>query len=121
MSEDTASVTRLFVYGTLLRGERAAERMTDGVFVESAVTEPRFTLVNLGDYPALVDFGTTAVHGEVYLVNTSLLMKLDGYEGDEYIRQAVKLQHSKPASAYIWTASRFDRYPVISSGDWRKR
>lgn len=121
MSEDTASVTRLFVYGTLLRGERAHDLMTDGVFVESATTEPRFTLVDLGEYPALVDFGTSAVHGEVYLVNTSILMRLDTYEGDEYVRQSVKLQNTKAASAYIWTASRFDRYPAIPSGDWRKR
>jgi gamma-glutamylaminecyclotransferase len=121
MSDDTASVTRLFVYGTLLRGERAQDLMADGVFVESAVTEPRFTLVDLDDYPALVDFGTLAVHGEVYLVNTTVLLRLDEYEGGEYVRQTVKLQNSKPASAYIWTAARFDRYPTIASGDWRKR
>jgi gamma-glutamylcyclotransferase (GGCT)/AIG2-like uncharacterized protein YtfP len=111
----------VFVYGTLLRGESAHDLMADAVFVESAQTEARWTLVNLGDHPALADIGKTAVHGEIYLVKSSLLARLDQYEGDDYTRRAVTLQTSKPALAYVWNLARFDDTQVIASGDWRKR
>lgn len=121
MNEDTASVTRLFVYGTLMRGESRHDLMDGGVFVESAITEPRFTLVHLGEYPALVDFGSQSVHGEIYMVNTALLLRLDAYEGEAYARQQIKLLQTKPAAAYVWTSTRFDPSTQIQSGDWRKR
>lgn len=121
MTETTASATRLFVYGTLMRDQAAASLMTDGVFVESAVTEPRFSLVNLGEYPALADFGNQSVRGEVYLVNTALLLRLDEYEGDQYTRRSINLRGTKPASAYIWRVANFSGMPLIDSGDWRKR
>lgn len=121
MTETTASATRLFVYGTLMRGQAAASLMTDGVFVESAVTEPRFSLVDLGEYPALADYGDHAIHGEVYLVNSALLLRLDEYEGDQYARRAINLRGSKPASAYIWRVANFSGMPLIGGGDWRKR
>lgn len=121
MSEETASITRVFVYGTLLRGESAHELMADAVFLESAQTEPRWTLVNVGEYPALVDVGKSAVHGEIYLVKSALLARLDEYEGADFTRRTISLAASKPALAYVWNVGRFDDSQVIASGDWRKR
>jgi len=121
MGEETASITRLFVYGSLLRGESSHALMADAVFVESAQTEPRFTLVNLGSYPGMADIGSGVIHGEVYLVKTSHLARLDEHEGAQYTRRTVTLQKSKPALAYVWNGGRFDASQTIASGDWRKR
>lgn len=121
MSEETASITRLFVYGTLLRGGSSHELLAEAVFVESAQTEARFTLVNLGEYPAMADIGSGTIHGEVYLVKASLLARIDEHEGEQYARRTVTLQNSKPAHAYVWTVGRFDESQTIRSGDWRKR
>jgi gamma-glutamylcyclotransferase (GGCT)/AIG2-like uncharacterized protein YtfP len=57
---------RLFVYGSLLFGEIHNARLGGSRLLGEARTEPRYTLVDLGPYPALLDEGTTSVSGELY-------------------------------------------------------
>jgi gamma-glutamylcyclotransferase (GGCT)/AIG2-like uncharacterized protein YtfP len=55
----------LFVYGSLLSGETHAARLASSRLLGEARTEARYTLVDLGPYPALLEGGSTALGGRV--------------------------------------------------------
>ncbi|MEZ4299723.1 MAG: gamma-glutamylcyclotransferase family protein, partial [Polyangiaceae bacterium] len=69
----------LFVYGSLLRGEDNHAVLAGARFVATARTAPRYTLVDLGPYPALVPGGETEVSGELFEVGPALLTELDDF------------------------------------------
>jgi gamma-glutamylaminecyclotransferase len=116
---------RLFVYGSLLSGEanagvlaRAGARL-----VGPARTEPRYTLFDLGPYPALAAGGTTAVEGEVYEVDAAGLTAVDAFEGhpDEYRRGIVDLVGGAPAQAYLLPGAAHPGARALPGGNWRTR
>ena len=72
---------KIFVYGTLLSGEGDHRQLRGARPLAVRRTEPLYTLVSLGPYPALLDGGTTSVTGEVYDVDGDLLSALDRFEG----------------------------------------
>jgi gamma-glutamylaminecyclotransferase len=96
-------------------------------FVRGARTAARYTLVDLGPYPALVEGGDTSVAGELYEVEEALLEVLDAFEGhpDVYIRMPVELAAQSEAQtvfeAYVLPADRAREFPRVPSGDWRGR
>lgn len=91
--------TRLFVYGTLKRGDVRAYLLDDQRFISEATTQPQYRLYNTGDYPALVESQPLGLHGnailgEVWEVDDECLNRLDIEEGvDEglYARRQIKL------------------------------
>lgn len=111
----------LFVYGTLMRGQTAHALLGPTArFIAEARTEPRFTLLDMGQYPALVEGGTTAVHGELFEIDADLLEALDRYEDvpELYARRPVEVAgHS--AIAYVLHPELAGGVGVIASGDWR--
>ena len=119
--EGTMQRVLLFVYGTLMRGESAHTLLgADARFVGSAQTEPRFTLLDMGEYPALVDGGCTAVRGELYEIDARLLAALDRYEDvpEMYERRTLAIgQHT--AVAYVLHQRLAQGFGPIESGDWR--
>jgi gamma-glutamylaminecyclotransferase len=110
----------LFVYGTLLRGEANHPQLSDAAFVRSARTEARYELVDLGGYPALLEDGHTAVSGEVYDVNASLLAQLDMFEDvpELYERKPIELMDGR-IEAYVLPRRRAMGAPRIKDGNWR--
>ena len=115
------ATTRVFVYGTLLRGEGNHDLLADAELVGPARTLPRFTLHDLGAFPGLVEGGTHAVLGEVYLVGRDTLARLDRLEGHPsfYRRVAVTLEDGTSVETYVLPRERVASCPVISSGSWR--
>lgn len=112
--------TRLFVYGTLKRGERNHRLIAAQRFVGPAVTAPRYRVIDLGPHPGLV---TDAVHGlavvgEVWEVSDCTLAELDDFEGipDPFARKPIELADGT-AEAYFWVrtippaARTGDRWP----------
>lgn len=71
---------RVFVYGTLMRGEAAHHLLGAADFRGTAALPPRYTLLDCGWYPALVEGGETAVQGEVFDVDHDRLPALDAFE-----------------------------------------
>ena len=73
----------LFVYGTLMRGGSRHAALAAQRFVGEARTEPRYALLDLGEYPGLVSCaaGGRAVCGELYEVESGRLPELDALEG----------------------------------------
>lgn len=111
----------LFVYGTLMRGESAHALLGPTArFIAEAYTEPRFTLLDMGEYPALVEGGTTAVRGELHEIDGELLDALDRYEDvpELYERRTLRLG-DRNALAYVMHAHLGLGLGAIASGDWR--
>ena len=69
----------LFVYGTLRSGGPATATLQGCTRIAAVTIEG--TLYDLGDHPALLLYGTTLVHGEVWRCPLDLLPLLDAYEG----------------------------------------
>ena len=113
----------LFVYGTLMRGERSHGYLGDAELVGRDRTEAAFTLVRVGWYPAMCDGGTTAVVGEVWRVGAQTLARLDLYEGvpDLYERRRMVLESGCEAWVYVAKSPRIRALSdVIVGGDWRE-
>lgn len=73
---------RVFVYGTLRRGQPAEGLLGGCRFIRE--TSVRGTLYDVGGrFPALVLGRTGEVHGELWAVPRSRLASLDSYEGVE--------------------------------------
>ena len=113
---------RLFVYGSLMQGEPNHAMLGGGRFIASVMTAACYMLVDLGEYPALLDAGATAVHGELYDVDMPTRQMLDAFEEHPmlYRRSAVRLADGSRAEAYFYVTPPADPQ-IISSGDWRKR
>ena len=114
--------TRVFVYGTLLTGQPNHYLLDDQDLAATATTEPAFTLVNLGRFPAMCEGGDTAVLGELYDVGPATLVALDRLEGHPsfYHRAPITLTDGSKVIAYLLPRARALAYPQIHDGDWRR-
>jgi gamma-glutamylcyclotransferase (GGCT)/AIG2-like uncharacterized protein YtfP len=113
--------TRVFVYGTLLRGEGNHDLLARSELLGPARTPPRFALHDLGGFPGLVDGGEHAVEGEVYIVGPDTLARLDQLEGHPrfYRRAPIALEDGTPVETYLLPREQVAACPLISSGSWR--
>lgn len=111
---------RIFVYGTLRRGESNAHLMDGARFVRDAQTPPAFTLFALDGHPGMGPDGHDAVHGEVYDVDELTLARLDRLEAHPtwYERLPITLADGEVVETYILPPRFTAGCPVISSGDW---
>ena len=112
----------IFCYGPCMIGEPEHRLLAGARFMGATRTAPKFTLINLVDFPALVEGGTTAVAGELYLVDPETLVRVDRLEGhpDFYRRQRIELESGGQAEAYVMPLGRAGPSTVIESGDWRE-
>jgi len=113
----------VFVYGTLLRGEPNHELLSRSRFLCEARTDPCYTLVDMGAFPAMIPQGSTSVVGEVFEVTVEVLEALDELEGhpDWYTRTTITLGNGMSVDTYLRDPAKFDGRPVIPSGNWRDK
>ncbi len=114
---------RLFVYGSLMRGEPNHRFLARARFLGRVLTAPLFELADLGSYPALVAGGGTAVAGELYEVGPRTVARLDQFEQhpDLYRRVVIPLADGSEAHAYLRPATAVAGSPTVPAGDWRRR
>lgn len=114
---------RVFVYGTLLRGEPNHRFLARASWVGPARTQAEFELVDLGRFPAMVSPGRIAIVGELYDADESTLSKLDALEGHPhfYGRTEIVLEGGHRAQAYLLPEEQARGARRITSGDWRLR
>jgi gamma-glutamylcyclotransferase (GGCT)/AIG2-like uncharacterized protein YtfP len=93
---------RIFVYGTLKRGQANHRLLKSAQFEGGWSTAPQFTLYDFGDYPGAIEKGQTTLHGEIYLVNHSTLQRVDQLEEypDFYTRKLIDSAYG-PAWIYL--------------------
>ncbi len=92
-------MNRLFVYGTLMRGQVRADLLGDAPRV-AATTHGRLYHLPPG-YPAIVDVPEGVVHGELVTIDPASLPALDDYEGDEY-RRVVRVVATAEGPVDAW-------------------
>jgi gamma-glutamylcyclotransferase (GGCT)/AIG2-like uncharacterized protein YtfP len=129
------SVTRLFVYGTLLPGEERHPVLRGNGATAGGDASVEGVLLDLGDYPGLiVRAGTSRVRGELYDVPDApgFFTELDriemfrgfGAPGSTYRRAIMRAERpgrdSSLAWTYIYNGNRAGAQ-VIEDGDWRGR
>jgi len=113
-------VTALFVYGSLKRFEPNHRLLGDSAFLECALTEPRFTLFDLGAYPAMTMDGDMQVEGEIYEVGDATLARLDQFEGHPsyYERVAIPIVGHDDVEGYVFRATLPVDAKRIIGGRW---
>jgi gamma-glutamylaminecyclotransferase len=114
-------VLRLFVYGSLRRGERNHAFLQGARYLGRTTTQPRYTLRHSGMTPGLAANGEQAVAGELYELDAVHLARLDRLGGALYVRGAVDLADGSSAEAYFMPESHVRCYPEVASGDWARR
>ncbi len=108
-NEETVNV---FVYGTLMKGQRAAHMLGDCIYKGRHVLKDH-ALYDLGDYPGIVGQKGESIIGELYAIEKSRVAELDRYEGEGqlYIRKKVTVSNgaeNTEAFAYIYNQSLYD-------------
>lgn len=99
----------VFVYGTLMQGERAHYMIKGAEFV-GKYRLSNFGMYDLGSYPGIKTIKDESVVGEVYNVDEGIIPQLDSYEGEGtlYKRETVKVSNGKDSMyvyAYIYIQS----------------
>jgi gamma-glutamylcyclotransferase (GGCT)/AIG2-like uncharacterized protein YtfP len=114
---------RLFVYGTMLPGEREHALLASAELLGPATTEARFQLVDLGLYAALIEDGKVAVHGELYALDLQARRAIDIARQVPilYQRATIRLADGTDAETYLMTADPVRGKRRLAHGDWRKR
>jgi len=114
---------RLFVYGTLMRGERAHDRLRAAQYLGEFRTTPGYRLLDLVEYPGLVRGGDDAVEGELYAVDTRTLAALDAFEDVPrgYTREEVELVGAGLAFVYLLTPALAAGARPLGAWSWRRR
>ena len=96
----------VFVYGTLMRGQRANHLMSGSDFAGCFCLKD-YAMYHLGSYPGIVPCAGESVMGELYLVSEEMIAQMDRYEreGDLYLRRSVTLtagENTHTAEVYVY-------------------
>jgi len=115
--------TQVFVYGTLLAGEKHHAFLDGARLLGQVRTVTGYRLHDLGAYPAMVEAGSGAVAGELYEVSADTLKTLDRLEGVPglFRRAIVMLGGGVLAHTYLMDPARTATRPVVEGGSWRAR
>jgi len=136
MSGDITSVTTLFVYGTLMRGQANHARFCAGALtIESAVTTGRLYDLPMG-FPAMIEADDGQVFGEAmtFPAIEAVLKQTDLLEGcgalrpdtSMYRRVAVPVvtvssRRRVTAWTYVWNRALPQGATLLPAGRWRAR
>jgi gamma-glutamylcyclotransferase (GGCT)/AIG2-like uncharacterized protein YtfP len=120
MAETTS---RLFVYGTLLSGERDHSLLNGSWRLDVVSTEPVFELHDIGAYAAMVPGGRTAILGELYALDLQTLADIDVRRQVPILFQRVqiRLADGSQVGSYVMDPEQVRGRRRLGHGDWRKR
>ena len=99
----------VFVYGTLMQGERAHDLLEKELFAGSYLLRD-YAMYDLGSFPGIKPLKGESVLGELYYVDYETLAKLDAYEGNGilYQRTSVKITSASAeidAETYLYSGN----------------
>lgn len=114
---------RLFVYGQLLSGQRDHDALQGAELLEVVHTEPRYTLVDIDFYAALIVDGKTAVRGELYSLDYRHLARVDALRQVPHLfrRDRVQLADGSQAECYFMSFEQVRGKRRLSHGNWLDR
>ena len=99
------SLNRVFVYGTLMRGQRANDMLKDSKYLGVYCLKD-YGMFSCGSYPGIKEMKGDQVIGEVYEIDEEILSNLDRYEGEGslYCRSEVVVANAEGAiDVYVYT------------------
>ena len=118
---------KVFVYGTLKRGQGNHHVMTDskGLLIDTTETVKDYVMLNFTAYPGVVEAAKfseaepTTIKGEVYEVpSLDYLDALEGYP-HLYYREEVKLKDGTTAWMYLYNLlGDGGNLSKVSGGEW---
>lgn len=119
----SAKPCRLFIYGTMLPGERDHGLLASAELIGPALTEPLFQLVELNVYAVLIPDGKVAVHGELYALDLETRRQLDVKRQVPVLfqRAPIRLADGTEAETYLMDPDQVRGKRRLAHGDWRKR
>ena len=95
---------RLFVYGTLMKGQRAHDLLENSKYLGKAILKG-YRKMDLIYYPGIVKDKNSIVEGEVYEVDEHTKQGVDVYEGEGYLLKCVDAEidlNNKPIKAKVY-------------------
>jgi len=111
----------VFVYGTLKRGFGNSVLLNEAEFIQNAMTQPSYTMINLGFFPGVQLNGDTPIIGEVYKVTEDEMLRLDRLEGypSFYNRVRIPLPGLDVEPwMYFLPKKGYESNKKIQSGEW---
>lgn len=106
----------LFVYGMFR--DTAKSLLEETIFCGKAFVIGKIYKVN-DFYPGFKrDSGK--VWGDVYLINSTVLDKLDEFEGDEYTREKISTSTDVDCWIYVYKGD-ISKFKEVKGGDWLLR
>jgi gamma-glutamylaminecyclotransferase len=119
----TMNQVRLFVYGTMLTGQRDHATLQSAQLVGPAQTVPRYTLVDVGVYAALIPDGRSAVFGELYLIGLTELALVDRACQVPHLfqRLTVALSDGTSAETHTMMMEQVRGKRRLAHGNWLER
>ena len=84
-------MNRVFVYGTLKRGQRNFHFLRHAEFVAEFTTERIYSMFEFDDYPAVCLDGRHAIQGEIYHVTDRQFKMLDDLEWYPHFYQRIEI------------------------------
>jgi len=115
-------ITRVFVYGSLLRGMGNHGFLERSRFVRSARTALGYRMYSLGAFPGVARDVGGQVLGEVFDVDGATLARLDRLEGHPhfYMRSVIALEDGERVETYLIPLETVAPHrAVVATGDWR--
>ncbi len=99
----------VFVYGTLMKGERASALLEKAYYAGEAVLRD-YAFFDLGHYPGIKEHKGNFVLGQVFYINAEIQKSLDDYEGEGalYHRTEVNVllgDESIKVAAYVYASN----------------
>lgn len=82
---------RLFVYGTLMKGQRAHDLLENSKYLGKAILKG-YRKMDLIYYPGIVKDKNSIVEGELYEVDEHTKQRVDVYEGEGYLFKCVDVE-----------------------------
>lgn len=111
---------KLFVYGTLMQGEKNHHFLEDAEFLGEAMTDRGFSLISLGAFPGMI-IGKGQVKGELYEIDMETRDQIDLLESHPrfYRRVRIRLEDGEWVESYLLPYYHYVKSTPIPSGDWR--
>lgn len=109
----------IFVYGTLMKGERADHMLADYEYIGEFVLKD-YALYQVSYYPGIKEEMEECVIGEAYWVDDACIEEMDRYEdeGSLYLRKTVQIANERERlESFVYVYNREVKGPVVR-GRW---